>query len=99
MWFDPGLAGLFITSTLLHLGEDINLLVVSVKLSRLVARRWCLLLLLAAVVGLVAECCCRREPAEERGRSVCRGGRSVWLRATNGKMTEAKMGVGSSLRR
>jgi len=31
MWFDPGLAGLFITSTLLHLGEDINLLVVSVE--------------------------------------------------------------------
>ena len=30
MWFDPGLAGLFITSTLLHLGEDINLLVVSI---------------------------------------------------------------------
>ena len=29
MWFDPGLAGLFITSTLLHLGENINLLVVS----------------------------------------------------------------------
>jgi hypothetical protein len=29
MWFDPDLAGLFITSTLLHLGEDINLLVVS----------------------------------------------------------------------
>jgi hypothetical protein len=29
MWFDPGLAGLFITSTLLHLREDINLLVVS----------------------------------------------------------------------
>jgi hypothetical protein len=29
MWFDPGLAGLFITSTLLHLVEDINLLVVS----------------------------------------------------------------------
>ena len=29
MWFDPGLARLFITSTLLHLGEDINLLVVS----------------------------------------------------------------------
>ena len=29
MWFDPGLAGLFITSTLLYLGEDINLLVVS----------------------------------------------------------------------
>jgi len=28
-WFDPGLAGLFITSTLLHLGKDINLLVVS----------------------------------------------------------------------
>ena len=24
MWFDPGLAGLFITSTLLHLEEDIN---------------------------------------------------------------------------
>ena len=24
MWFDPGLAGLFITSTLLHLGEDIK---------------------------------------------------------------------------
>jgi hypothetical protein len=24
MWFDIGLAGLFITSTLLHLGEDIN---------------------------------------------------------------------------
>ena len=23
MWFDPGLTGLFITSTLLHLGEDI----------------------------------------------------------------------------
>ena len=31
MWFDPGFAGLFITSTLLHLGEDINLLVVSVS--------------------------------------------------------------------
>jgi len=31
MWFDPGLAGLFITSTLLHLGEDIILLVVSVR--------------------------------------------------------------------
>jgi hypothetical protein len=30
MWFDPGLAGLFITSTLLHLEKDINLLVVSV---------------------------------------------------------------------
>jgi len=30
MWFDPDLAGLFITSTLLHLGEDINLLVVSI---------------------------------------------------------------------
>ena len=29
MWFDPALAGLFITSTLLHLGEDINSLVVS----------------------------------------------------------------------
>ena len=29
MWFDPGLAGLFITSTLIHLGEDINLLFVS----------------------------------------------------------------------
>jgi len=29
LWFDPGLARLFITSTLLHLGEDINLLVVS----------------------------------------------------------------------
>ena len=29
MWFDPDLAGLFITSTLLHMGEDINLLVVS----------------------------------------------------------------------
>ena len=29
MWFDLGLAGLFITSALLHLGEDINLLVVS----------------------------------------------------------------------
>ena len=29
MWFDPDLAGLFITLTLLHLGEDINLLVVS----------------------------------------------------------------------
>jgi hypothetical protein len=29
MWFDPGLAGLFITSTLLHLGEDIKLLIVS----------------------------------------------------------------------
>ena len=33
MWFDPGLAGLFITSTLLHLGEDINLLIVSKTLS------------------------------------------------------------------
>jgi hypothetical protein len=32
MWFDPGLAGLFITSTLLHLGEDINFLIVSVDL-------------------------------------------------------------------
>ena len=30
MWFDLGLAGLFITSTLLHLGGDINILVVSV---------------------------------------------------------------------
>ena len=30
MWFNPDLARLFITSTLLHLGEDINLLVVSV---------------------------------------------------------------------
>ena len=29
MWFDPGLTGLFITSTLLHLGEDINSLIVS----------------------------------------------------------------------
>jgi hypothetical protein len=29
MWFDPSLAGLFITLTLLHLGEDINLLIVS----------------------------------------------------------------------
>jgi hypothetical protein len=29
MWFDPGLAGLFITSTLLHLEEDINFLVMS----------------------------------------------------------------------
>ena len=29
LWFDPGLAGLFITSILLHLGEDINFLVVS----------------------------------------------------------------------
>jgi len=29
MWIDPGLAGLFITSTLLHLGEDINSLIVS----------------------------------------------------------------------
>ena len=29
MWFDPGLAGLFITLTLLHLGEEINILVVS----------------------------------------------------------------------
>jgi hypothetical protein len=29
MWFNPGLAGLFITSTLLYLEEDINLLVVS----------------------------------------------------------------------
>jgi hypothetical protein len=29
LWFDPGLAGLFIISTLLHLGEDINLLDVS----------------------------------------------------------------------
>jgi len=32
MWFDPGLAGLFITSTLLHLGEDINSLIVSFKI-------------------------------------------------------------------
>ena len=30
LWFDPGLAGLFITSTLLHLEEDINSLVVSI---------------------------------------------------------------------
>jgi hypothetical protein len=29
MWFDIGLVGLFITSTLLHLEEDINLLVMS----------------------------------------------------------------------
>jgi hypothetical protein len=29
LWFDPSLAELFITSTLLHLGEDINLLVMS----------------------------------------------------------------------
>ena len=29
MWFDPSLAELFITSTLLHLRENINLLVVS----------------------------------------------------------------------
>jgi PPE-repeat protein len=29
LWFDLGLVGLFITSTLLHLGEDINLLVMS----------------------------------------------------------------------
>ena len=29
MWFDPGLAGLFITSALLHLEEDINSSVVS----------------------------------------------------------------------
>ena len=35
MWFDFGLARLFITSTLLHLGEDINLLVVSVTLLKL----------------------------------------------------------------
>jgi len=34
--FDPGLAGLFITSTLLYLGEDINLLVVSRSISRVV---------------------------------------------------------------
>ena len=32
MWFDSGLAGLFITSTLLHLEEDINLLVVLVNM-------------------------------------------------------------------
>ena len=32
LWSDPGLVGLFITSTLLHLGEDINLLVVSLIL-------------------------------------------------------------------
>jgi hypothetical protein len=32
LWFDPDLAGLFITSTLLHLGEDINLLVVSIRI-------------------------------------------------------------------
>jgi len=32
LWFDPGLVGLFITSTLLHLGEDINLLVVSTNI-------------------------------------------------------------------
>jgi hypothetical protein len=30
MWFDPGLARLFITLTLLHLGLDINLLIVSI---------------------------------------------------------------------
>jgi hypothetical protein len=35
MWFDPGLARLFITSTLLHLGEDINSLVVSLVLPQL----------------------------------------------------------------
>ena len=29
LWFDSGLAGLFTTSTLLHLGEDINSLIVS----------------------------------------------------------------------
>jgi len=29
LWFDPGLVGLFITLTLLHLGEDINHLFVS----------------------------------------------------------------------
>jgi hypothetical protein len=29
LWFDPGLAGLFITSTLLHFGEDINFFIVS----------------------------------------------------------------------
>ena len=34
MWFDPGLAELFITSTPLHLGEDINLLVVSLMHSQ-----------------------------------------------------------------
>jgi len=34
MWFIPGLAELFITSTFLHLGEDINLLVVSVVVDK-----------------------------------------------------------------
>jgi hypothetical protein len=33
LWFDPGLAMLFITSTLLHLREDINSLVVSTLIS------------------------------------------------------------------
>ena len=33
MWFDPGLAALFITLTLLHLGEDINLLVMPLSIS------------------------------------------------------------------
>jgi hypothetical protein len=32
--FDPNLAGLFITSTFLHLGEDINSLVVSQRKKR-----------------------------------------------------------------
>ena len=36
MWFDLGLAGLFITSTLLHLEEDINLLVVSTVTNNIV---------------------------------------------------------------
>jgi hypothetical protein len=39
LWFDHGFAGLFITSTLLHLGEDINFLVchqVFIKVKRLI---------------------------------------------------------------
>jgi hypothetical protein len=39
MWFDPGLAGLYITLTLLHLGEDINLLVVSTITHKIKATR------------------------------------------------------------
>jgi hypothetical protein len=60
-------------------GEE---LLLEEKLSRLMARRWCLLLLLAAVVGLVAECCCRcswwrRWSAGWSGGSGCAEGKKI----------------------
>jgi len=39
MWFDLGFVGLFTTLTLLHLGEDINLLVMSVTLLTRLTRK------------------------------------------------------------